>query len=71
MNMNTRTLLSIVFSSVMLGGVVVLLVVREPTIPLILLAIGVTGQLVTKLGKAAKNDATEKAGAGSGDKPRA
>lgn len=47
--MKAPSLASIVFSAFLLGVAAVLLLVREPSIALVLLAVGVLGQLVSKL----------------------
>ena len=50
--MQTSKLMSIVFSAFILGGVAVLLISRELSVALVLLAIGILGQLVSKVLKA-------------------
>ncbi len=50
--MKTCQLMSIVFSAFLLGCVVVLLVIRELRVALVLLAIGIFGQLVSRVLKA-------------------
>jgi hypothetical protein len=47
--MKTSKLMSIVFSAFLLGGVAVLLIIREPSVALVFLAIGILGQLVSKV----------------------
>lgn len=47
--MKTPSPASIAFSAFLLGGVAVLMLTREPTIPVILLGIGILGQLTAKL----------------------
>ena len=47
--MQTSKLMPIVFSAFILGGVAVLLITRELSVALVLLAIGILGQLVSKV----------------------
>ena len=61
--MNMRTLLSIVLSASLFGGVIVLLFVSEPTVAIILLAVGITGQLVAKVLKSRKRNMLEQVAA--------
>ena len=58
-----RTLLSIVLSASLFGGVIVLLFVSEPTVAIILLAVGITGQLVAKVLKSRKRNMLEQVAA--------